>query len=154
MFTRTLEFTVAVVASFVAMSALASPGGRNSAATVTASFADSCRDFTANSTRDISHVETHYIGGPVVKDESVNTRDYAIDGGVGDEIEFAIVKSGTTSQQFECVISNSAPAALLEIKTPPLGTSLDGCYEFFSGGLICERSSGVRRSDARLTVAQ
>ena len=48
--------------------ALAVPGGGNSAATITASFADSCRDFAAHSSKDISYVEIHYVGGGVVKE--------------------------------------------------------------------------------------
>ena len=126
--------TLAAMLAFVAApSALATPGGGNSASTITASFADSCRDFVAHSSKDISHVEIHYLDGRVVKDESISSHDYAVDGGGGDEIEFAIIKSGTTSEQFDCVQSNSAPAALLEIKTPE-------CHEFFSGGLVCEQS--------------
>jgi hypothetical protein len=43
-------------------------GGSNSAATITASFADSCRDFSAHSSKDISYVEFHYVDGDVVKE--------------------------------------------------------------------------------------
>jgi hypothetical protein len=126
---------VAILAWLVAApAALATPGGGKSAAAITASFADSCRDFATHSSKDISHVEFHYVDGRVVKDESISSHDYAIDGGAGDEIESAIVKSGTTSEQFDCVQSNSAPTARLEIKTPE-------CGEFFSGGLQCEQSS-------------
>lgn len=75
------------------------------------------------------------------KDESINSPDYAIDGGAGDEIEFAIVKSGTTTEQFDCVQSNRAPTALLEIQTPPIDQTLEHCYDFFAGGLDCEQSS-------------
>src|SRR5688500_12410235 len=80
--------------------ALAVPGGGNSAATITGSFADACRDFAAHSSKNISHVEIHYVDGRVVKDESISSPDHAIDGGAGDEIGFAVVKSGTTSEQF------------------------------------------------------
>lgn len=90
---------VAILAWLVAApAALATPGRGRSAATITASFADSCRAFAAHSSKDISHVEFHYVDGRVVKDESISSHDYAIDGGAGDEIEFAIVKSGTTSE--------------------------------------------------------
>jgi hypothetical protein len=97
----------------------------NSAATITGSFADSCRDFSAHSSKDISHVEIHYIDGRVVKDESTTTPDYAIHGGDGDEIEFAFVKSGTTREHFDCVRANGPPTAILEIKGP-CGTLTDG----------------------------
>jgi hypothetical protein len=84
-------------------------------ATIEGSFGDSCRDFEAHSSKDISHVEIRYADGRVVKDETVDSPDYSIDGGAGDEISSAIVKSGTTRQQFDCV-ADSPPAALLEAK--------------------------------------
>ena len=121
--------------------ALAVPGGGNSAATITGSYADSCRDFTANSSKDISHVELHYAGGSVVKDESITSPDWAIDGGPGEEIEFAAVKSGTTIQEFACEPSNAAPTAMLEIQTPAFDGTILGCFDFWSGGLACEGSS-------------
>lgn len=120
-----------------APAALAVPGGGNSAATITGSFADSCRDFTTHSSKDISFVELHYASGSVVKDESINSHDWAIDGGPGEEIDFARVKSGTTIEEFACEPSNAAPTALLEIQTPGIGV---GCFEFFAGGLDCEQS--------------
>src|SRR5260370_10637470 len=79
-----------------APAALATPGGGKSAAAITASFADSCRDFAAHSSKDISYVDVQYVDGRRVKDESINIPDSAMDGSAGDEIEFAIVKSGTT----------------------------------------------------------
>jgi hypothetical protein len=133
---------VAILAWLVAApAALATPGGGNSAATITASFADSCRDFATHSSKDISYVDFHYVDGRLVKDESISSHDYAIDGGAGDELAFAIVKSGTTSEQFDCVQSNDAPTALLEIQTPPLDQTVEHCYDFFAGGLDCEQSS-------------
>ena len=131
-----------LVAAALALSptALAAPNVR-STATITGSFADACRDFSAHSSKDISHVEIHYADGRVVKDETISRPDYAIDGGVGDEIEFAIVKSGTTLERFDCVQANSPPTALLEIETPPVDQTLVHCYDFFSGGLACEQSS-------------
>jgi hypothetical protein len=92
---------VALLASSVAVAG-AQPG--NSAATITASFGDSCRDLTAHSSKDISHVEIHYADGRVVKDEAIDARDFLIDG--GDEVGSAIVKSGTTADRFDC---DSAP---------------------------------------------
>lgn len=101
----------------------------NSAATITGSFADSCRDFATHSSKDVSHVEIHYADGRVVKDETIASPDHAIDGGAGEEIEFAIVKSGTTSERFECVQANSPPTAILEVKTPECFTWLDGLVD-------------------------
>ncbi len=125
----------------------AEPSG-NSAATITASFSDGCRDFTTRATKvgsqqgkDISHVELHYADGRVVKDETINSPDYSLDGAAGDEIDFAIVKSGTTRERFDCAEENSPPTALLEIKTPPVGESLANCAPFWSGGLSCEQSA-------------
>jgi hypothetical protein len=121
--------------------ALAAPGGNNSAATISTAFADSCRTFVAHSSKDISHVELRYVDGRAVKDESIAGQDFAIEGGAGDELEFAIVKSGTTRQLVECTQQNSAPVARLEIKTGgPWGT-IEGCFDFWAGGLLCEQSS-------------
>jgi hypothetical protein len=72
----------------------------NSAATVTASFGDSCRGFEAHSSKDISHVEIHYTDGRVVKHEAVDDPDFSLNG--GDEVGSAIVKSGTTANRFDC----------------------------------------------------
>jgi hypothetical protein len=110
-------------------------------ATITASFADSCRDFAAHSSKTISYVELHYVAGAVVKHWHIDSHDYAIDGGPGDEIDFAKVKSGTTIEEFACEASNTAPEALLEIQTPPNDQTLETCYDFFAGGLACEQSS-------------
>src|SRR5688500_7090210 len=79
--------------------ALAASGG-NSIATISGSFADSCRDFTAHSSKDISHVELRYADGRVVKDETIEKPDYSLDGAVGDELGSATVKSGTTTETF------------------------------------------------------
>ena len=109
---------VLLLPALIFSTSAAAEGGGNSASTITASFGDSCRDFQAHSSKDISHVEIHYADGRVVKDESTTTPDYSIDGGLGDEIDFALVKSGTTTEQFECD-SDSPPIAILEIQTPP-----------------------------------
>ena len=100
--------------------------GGNGATTITGSFADACRDLAVQSGKDISHVEIHYAGGRVVKDETINRRVFSIDGGIGDEIDFAIVKSGTTRQTLTCPRSIEPPTAILEIQTPPLA----GCLYF------------------------
>lgn len=127
---------VAILAWFVAAPAAQAPSkGRNSAATITGAFADSCRDVTAHSSKDISYVDLHYVNGLVTRDEAISGADHAIDGGAGAEIEFATVKSGTTIEEFACLPSSLAPTALLEIKTP------EDCHPFFSGGLECEQSS-------------
>ena len=132
---------VAILAVLGAAPAAQAPSRGKSAATITGAFADSCRDFTAHSSKDISYVELHYLAGPAVRNESINSPDHAIDGGAGDEIEFAMVKSGTTIEEFPCVPSNRAPTALLEIQTPLVDQFVEHCYDFFSGGLSCEQSS-------------
>jgi hypothetical protein len=132
---------VAALVWLVAAPAAQAPAKGKSAATITGAFADSCRDFTVHSSKDISYVELRYLTGPVVKDESVNSPDHAIDGGAGDEIAVATVKSGTTIEEFACVPSNRAPTALLEIQTPPFDQTLGGCYPFWAGGLACELST-------------
>jgi hypothetical protein len=100
---------------FLPPTRLAASNG-NSAATITGSFSDSCRRFVAHSSkrgtqagRDISYVELRYADGRVVRDEAVGDPDYAIDGGPGDEIGVAIVKSGTTIEQFDCEANNGPP---------------------------------------------
>jgi len=108
----------------------------NSAATITGSFTDSCRDFSARSSKDISHVEIQYVDGRVVKDESTTTAVYAIDGGPGDEIDVVKVKSGKTTESFICAGTNGPPTALLEILTP---ASEAECFTFFESGLFCDQ---------------
>ena len=124
---------IAILAWLVATPGAQARSRGNSAATITAAFGDSCRDFAAHSSKDISYVELHYVAGSVIKDESIKSPDHAVDGAAGDEIEYAIVKSGTTIEEFGCVPSNHAPTAVLEIQTPE-------CGPFFSGGLQCEQS--------------
>lgn len=135
-----MTFLVAMLACLAASRALAEPGRGNSSAAIAAAFADSCRTFMAQSSKDISHVELHYADGRVVKDESIGGPAYEIAGGEGDELEAAIVKSGTTSRAFECAPPNGAPLARLEIATPA-AHSIEGCYDFFAGGLVCEQST-------------
>jgi len=132
---------VVLVATVAWVGAAGAEAGGNSAATITGSFSDSCRDFTSQATKvgsqqgkDISHVEIHYADGRIVKDETINSPHHSLDGAAGEEIDFAIVKSGTTTEQFDCVPESSPPTALLEVKTPP------NCFVFFSGGLACEQS--------------
>jgi hypothetical protein len=115
--------------------ALADRGG-NSAATITGTFSDGCRDFTAHATKvgseqgkDISYVELHYADSRVVRDETVASPDYALDGPAGDELDFAVVKSGTTTERFDCVLQNSRPTAILEVKTPECFTWPDGLVD-------------------------
>lgn len=108
-------------------------------ATITGSFADSCREFAAHSTKNISYVKLYYADGRVVGHPHINSHHYAIDGGPGDEIDLARVRSGTTIQEFTCEASNEAPTARLEIQTPPVDQVVGHCWDF-SDGLICEQS--------------
>src|SRR5262245_820640 len=124
--------------------AAAAPGHASCSAAITGSFGDSCRDFAAHSSKDISYVKLYYADGRVVKHEHVNSHHYAIDGEAGDELDFARVKSGTTIQDFTCEASNEAPTARLEIQTPPVDQVIGHCYDF-SDGLICEQS--IPRTD-------
>lgn len=125
-------------------SAVAKPG--SSAATITGAFADGCRDFSSHATKvgsqqgkDISYVEIHYADGRVVKNETVNRPDYSLDGAAGEEIDVAIVKSGTTTESFPCVRENHPPIALLEINSPPVDLTLEHCFYFL--GLTCIQSA-------------
>ncbi|RHW23434.1 hypothetical protein D0Z08_29870 [Nocardioides immobilis] len=96
-------------------------------ATITGTFSDSCRDFTAHSSNDISHVLVAYLDGRAVKDETPTSPDYALDGGAGDEVTSVTVKSGTTAQAFTCQ-SGSPPVAVLEIRLSPY------CLPYDNGG--------------------
>jgi hypothetical protein len=107
---RTLLVLMATFAWATAASA--DPG--KSAATITGEFGDSCTDFQSHSSKDISHVEVRYAGGGVVKDEAVSSPDFWLEG--GDTIDSAIVKSGQTTERFDCD-SDSPPVALLEVRT-------------------------------------
>jgi hypothetical protein len=110
---------LAMASMVLVVNGLVASGG-NSATTITGSFNDSCRDFAAQSGKDISFVEIRYADGRRIKDESIISREFEIDGGSGDEIDVAIVKSGTTRAMFSCTNTNSPPTAVLEIRTPPL----------------------------------
>lgn len=83
-------------------------GDGNSDAVIAGEFSDMCRDFEAHAKKldgtpkDISHVELHYADGRMVKDESVNSPDYSIDEGPGDDKLKAVVKSGKTVEEFLC----------------------------------------------------
>jgi len=113
-----------------------------SALAITGSFADSCRDFTSHATKvgsqqgkDISRVEIHYTDGRVVEDETIDRPDYSLDGAAGGEIDFVLVKSGTTRERFDCSQENRPPTAVLEIKTPPVDQTVGHCFDFSFGGL-------------------
>jgi type 1 fimbria pilin len=99
-----LALMATLVSSGAALAASA-----NSAATVTGSFSDSCREFEAHSSKDISHVEIHHADGQVVKDEDVGNSEFLTEGNVGDEIAIVIVKSGTTAQRFDCDTGSAPP---------------------------------------------
>lgn len=127
----------AAIVALTATLAYAVPAQASSEATITGTFADACRDFTAHATKDISHVVVHYADGRVVKDETINSRDYSIDGGAGDEIDVLDVKSGTTKESFPCDNGESPPVAVLEIRlspncqphTPPSGEPFYWCLD-------------------------
>jgi len=128
-----IPLLIATLASLLAASVThATQRGSNSDATIAGSFDDVCRDLTAHSSKDISYVEIHYADGRVVKDEAIESPDYAIDGGAGDEIEFANVKSGTSREIFTCPRTNSPPTALLEVKTP------ENCFTGDDGLVVCD----------------
>jgi hypothetical protein len=120
------------------VAALAAP-----TATVTGSFSDSCRDFEAASSKDISHVEIIYADGRVAKDESVDSPDFAIDGDAGDEIDLVMVKSGTTREAFGCA-GAPVPAcsdgedndgdSLIDYPDDPNCASADGTDEALDNG--------------------
>ena len=127
-----LALGLAVIPLVWSAAALADRGD-NSAATITGSFSDGCRDFASHATKvgsqqgkDISYVELNYADGRVVRDETISSPDYAIDGAAGGEIDFAVVKSGTTTESFECVLESRPPTAILEVKTPECNTWPDG----------------------------
>jgi hypothetical protein len=109
---------VLVVMATVGWSAAAPGALAESTATITGSFSNSCRDFQSQSSKDISHVELHYADGRLIKDETIDSPSFAIDGAAGDEIDFVGVKSGRTTEKFNCPRTNSAPTAVLEILTP------------------------------------
>jgi hypothetical protein len=137
----TCSLAIAVVATLLFSGDGLAANRGNSAATITATFADSCRDFAAHSSKDISHVVIHFADGRVVKDERITTPNYAIDGGAGEEIAFVFVKSGTTRERFDCARPSNLPTAQLEINSPPIDQTIATCYDFFSGGLACEETS-------------
>ncbi len=144
---RVLAVAVLTVAAILASSvAVPASRGNNSAATITGSFADSCRDFTAHSSKDISHVEIHYAGGRVVKDESTTTPDFAIDGRAGDEIDVVRVKSGRTIETFTCTATSGPPRAVLDVKAP------DACFTWDDGLVDCDGRS-ARTRWAHSTIA-
>lgn len=133
------RFLLALSVSCVASAAAAAPVQPRCSTTITGSFADSCRDFAAHSSREISYVDLHYADGRVIRHRYIRSRHFTIDGGPGDELDLAKVKSGTTLQEFHCEAANAAPTARLEIETPPVDQVPGHCYDS-SDGLICEQS--------------
>jgi hypothetical protein len=105
-------------------------------ATISGSFEESCRRFVAHSSKDVSHVVIHYADGRVVKDEKTTSPDYSIGGPLGAPIASVDVKSGITTATFTCTATNSAPTALLEVRTP---ADFPDCHLFFESGLICDQ---------------
>jgi hypothetical protein len=88
----------------------------------------------------------HYVDGRVVKDETINSPDYSVDGGSGDELEFVVVKSGTTTNTFNCRRTTSPPTAILEVKTP------EQCFTWDDGSVACD-GTAARTSWTRSTTA-
>ena len=124
-----LSLVFAAALALAAVAAACPPPG-NGAATITGSFSDGCRDFATSSSKDISSVELHYVDGRVVKRERIDRRHYSIDGVDGDELDFAVVKSGRTRTTFACPSTNSPPTAILEIFGP--------CNALGDGTLSCD----------------
>ncbi len=116
----------------------ATPGSGNSAATIEGEFSDSCRDLAVGSSKDVSHVELHLADGRVSKDEAISSPEHAIDGGPGDEIDFVIVKSGTTTRSFTCARDSNPPTAVLEVRGPP------DCGTFPDGTVLCNAANADR----------
>jgi hypothetical protein len=132
-------FLAAVLATLLSTTAALAASDR-SAATITGSFPDSCRDFTTHAYKvgsqqgkDISHVVLHYADGRVVKEETIDSPERSIDGGPGDELDSVDVKAGTTTETFTCQRPNGPPTALLEIETP------EGfCFTWDDGLVDCD----------------
>lgn len=108
---RISTLVLALIAMLAWAVAAEAAGTGNSAATITASFGDSCGDFAAHSSKDISHVEIHYADGRVLKDESVDGQGFSLDGVATDAIASVIVKSGTTAEAFGCESGPVAPCS-------------------------------------------
>jgi hypothetical protein len=151
-------FALFLATTTALVSSVSAPAG-NGVATITAdTFTDSCRDVSFHSSKDISYVEIHYADGRVVKDEDVTGPDFSIDGHTGDEIDFAIVKSGTTRDHFACENQrgDNPPTAVLERRAGnfdhqnPAGTWTDtDCHWDFvdnPGTTFCTYGSGVGES--------
>lgn len=148
----------AIAALALLVSAPAAPGAGNSAAVITGEFSDSCRDFTAHSSKDISHVVIRYVDGRMVNDESTTTPDYAIDGSSpGDEIGSVDVKSGQTRESFTCTATNTPPTAVLEVHLWPECELVDepsaawGCHVPFHDPTLIEPNMWVDAGSVGIT---
>ena len=116
-------------------------------AMITGSFSDGCRDFTSHATKvyshqgkDISYVEIHYADGRVVKDETVSSPDYSLDGAAGDEIALRDrqVRDDTRAVRLR---AGEQPADRAPRDQDPRSTQPRDCYDFLAGGLACEQSA-------------
>jgi hypothetical protein len=132
----TLAFALAVT---LAWTSVAGARPDNGGAAITGAFSDGCRDFAAHAESAISFVELHHADGRVVRDESVDGPDYALDGSAGDELERVLVKAGRTKKPFSCEAGSAPPTAVLELETPAVDQTVQHCYDF--GGLLCQVSS-------------
>lgn len=135
---------------------LSSHADARAGATITASFSDSCRDVAAHASKDISHVVIRYADGREVKDETIDSPDYAIDGGPGDEIASLTVKASVTRQTFTChAAAARPPVALLETpsRCVPAGctewtaTDSDGSHERCNDMFVSIPFRGTNSSD-------
>lgn len=128
--------SIAAIAALALFISTPAALGGSSGATMSGQFADSCTDFSAHSSKDVSHVVIHYADGSVVKDETMTGHDYAID---GDAAIYSIdVKSGTTTETFTCSRQIGPPTAVLEIQTAPVTQDPvpGSCRD--AGDLFCE----------------
>lgn len=132
---------VALIATLACSVAAEGAPNAKSTATITGSFGASCTEFEAHSSKDISDVEIHYTDDRVVRNEDIAGPDFSIDDDPGDELELAVVKSGTTSEHLACEspLADSPPNAVLERRAGasdhqnPAGTWTDtDCHSDFN----------------------
>lgn len=98
---------VLLLATMGVVTASATGPNPNSHAQITVVFSADCTDFVADSSKDISFVETYFASGAVVKDESMTNAHHSYVG--VDLIASVVVKSGTTKQTFTCEAGEPDP---------------------------------------------
>ena len=99
---RSLAVLVALAVTVLNPASAAAGGDPNpkAEAQIALTFGADCTSFTAVSSKDISNVVIQFGDGTVVKDESMNTPQYAYAG--SGAITSAAVKSGRTVRTFAC----------------------------------------------------